>query len=405
MPVYAEKKKVNRQTQWYIRTYVTDENGNSKQITRHNKLWLGKNGFWLATQEENRLKNNILILSHDLSLGQACNDYIEEKRKTCKDSTCYSREGIIENHIIPFFKRDSSTNKVTHKDIIRWKDYMDKKGLDTKYKNECLRTLSGIYQSAVNNGKLENNPVKKVSIFQNTIEDKKKKKQKEIRYITLDQFNRFIANVDIPIWYTYFIILYYTGMRKGEVQALTWENVDFENKKIFVKFNLTVKTKESVYKIVETKNYKRREVDMSKRLYNTLLEYYNLISKEKSFKKTDFVLGGERPLAQTSIDRKKKEYFDLCDVNEITNQEFRHSHVSLLINEYIKSGETDTTKFFIMASNRLGHSIEVMIDTYLHLFPNVQESIVNLLDNLDAEQDQKQDQKNQNPLFSRLQVA
>ena len=62
--------------------------------------------------------------------------------------------------------------------------------------------------------------------------------------------------------------------------------------------------------------------------------------------------------------------------------EFRHSHVSLLINEYIKSGQTDTTKFFIMMSNRLGHTIDVMQKTYMHLFPSIQDEIVDLLNNL-----------------------
>ena len=62
--------------------------------------------------------------------------------------------------------------------------------------------------------------------------------------------------------------------------------------------------------------------------------------------------------------------------------EFRHSHVSLLANEYLKSGQTDTAKFFVMMSNRMGHSIQVMQDTYMHLFPSVQDEIVDLLDNL-----------------------
>lgn len=56
--------------------------------------------------------------------------------------------------------------------------------------------------------------------------------------------------------------------------------------------------------------------------------------------------------------------------------------MSLLINEYVKSGQTDTTKFFLMLSNRMGHSIKVMQETYMHLFPTIQNEIVDLLDNL-----------------------
>lgn len=56
--------------------------------------------------------------------------------------------------------------------------------------------------------------------------------------------------------------------------------------------------------------------------------------------------------------------------------------MSLLINEYVKSGQTDTTKFFLMLSNRMEHSIKVMQETYIHLFPTIQNEIVDLLDNL-----------------------
>ena len=87
-------------------------------------------------------------------------------------------------------------------------------------------------------------------------------------------------------------------------------------------------------------------------------------------------------LPQITIDRKKHKYFELSGVNEITTHEFRHSHVSLLINEYVKNGKTDTTKFFLMMSNRMGHSIPVMQETYMHLFPTIQNEIIDILDKL-----------------------
>ena len=78
----------------------------------------------------------------------------------------------------------------------------------------------------------------------------------------------------------------------------------------------------------------------------------------------------------------KHKYFELSGIREITIHEFRHSHISLLINEYLKSGQTDTAKFFLMMSDRMGHSIQVMQDTYMHLFPTIQDEIVDLLDKL-----------------------
>ena len=45
---------------------------------------------------------------------------------------------------------------------------------------------------------------------------------------------------------------------------------------------------------------------------------------------------------------------------------------------------------FIMLSERMGHTIEVMQQVYMHLFPNIQNQVVDIINNLDK-QDQKQD--------------
>lgn len=53
-------------------------------------------------------------------------------------------------------------------------------------------------------------------------------------------------------------------MRKGEVQALTWNDINFNTNEIIVNKTLSVKTKNSNYKITSTKNYLNRRIKMSK---------------------------------------------------------------------------------------------------------------------------------------------
>ena len=125
-------------------------------------------------------------------------------------------------------------------------------------------------------------------------------------------------------------------------------------------------------------------------LSDVIKKYYIIVSKYKDFNKGWFVFGNARFLAPTTIDRKKDEYFKKSELTEdtyITIHQFRHSHVSLVINEYIKSAReknisVDTKRFFIMMSNRMGHTVDVMEKTYLHLFPAVQDEIIDLLNNL-----------------------
>ena len=127
---------------------------------------------------------------------------------------------------------------------------------------------------------------------------------------------------------------------------------------------------------------------MSSHLKQELTNYKNEKTKYNNFKESWFVFGDINPLPKTTVDRYKHKYFELSGVNEITLHEFRHSHVSLLINEYVKASKEkgskiDMDKFFFMLSTRLGHSIEVMLKTYAHLSPDImQDEIVDLLDNL-----------------------
>lgn len=134
--------------------------------------------------------------------------------------------------------------------------------------------------------------------------------------------------------------------------------------------------------ITSTKTYMNRKIKMSKTLREQLLLYKEYCMQYSDFKESWFVFGCSRFMPQTTIDNRKHKYFKLSGVKEITIHEFRHSHVSLLINEYIKSGQTDATKFFLMMANRMGHSLKVMQETYMHLFPTVQNEIVDMLDNL-----------------------
>lgn len=174
-------------------------------------------------------------------------------------------------------------------------------------------------------------------------------------------------------------------MRKGEIQALNWKDINFENRTIKVSKTLYAKIKGKIkddVTITNTKNRKNRTIKMNNLLYEKLYNYKNIVMRYSDFNENWYVFGNTTYLSNTAIDREKDIAIKKSNITRITMHEFRHSHVSLLINEYIKSGQTDTAKFFLMMSDRMGHSIHVMQNVYMHLFPTMQDEIVDLLDNL-----------------------
>lgn len=386
MPIYEEKIKVNGQKRWFIRTYITDANGNCRQITKHNKEWLGRDGYWLAQQEENKLKCNIFVRNKKVFLKDAIERYLSDISQVNKESTCYSYENIINTNILPFFKKNYDLVLLKSNNIIEWHKWLlNKKTYKIAYLQKCHTVLSEILKNEIKYENIDINYAKNVGNFECKAIDKEKvvyDKQK-IRYITYDQFKIFINNIDDIFWKTFFSFLYFTGMRIGEVQALTWKDINFKEKTIIVNKTLTTKTKSGTWKITSTKNLKNRIVAIDNKLNDLLNEFYN---SKTNVAGNNFVFGNEdnEPLKEHKIKYNKNLFFKLAKIDEITNHEFRHSHVSLLINEYLKLGQTDTTKFFELTSKRMGHSVETMRKTYMHLFPNFQTQIINIIDALNA---------------------
>ncbi|MCI9434035.1 MAG: site-specific integrase [Bacilli bacterium] len=367
---------------WYFKTYKKDFNGINKAYK--SKKYLRKS----EAEEAERL----FLMKRDNPIKKefslVVKEFFIEMYKIRKESTVYSYENDYNSNIKVYFENKYITD-ITVSNINDWKNSLDEKKYKLSYKNKLYNVLKCIFDFAMKYYGLPINPVSISGRFQEKNDDVIKNEEK-IRYITYEQFKTFISTIDNITWKTFFTFLYYTGMRKGEVQALSWGDINFEENEIIVNKTLSIKIKNNNnqnYKLTSTKNNLNRKIKMSKVLKEQLLLYYNEVHKYTDFSKEWFVFGGPRFMPQITIDRKKDEYFKSANLEPITIHEFRHSHVSLLVNEYIKTSkdknmEIDTAKFFLMVSNRMGHTVDVMQRTYLHLFPTIQDEIVDLLDNL-----------------------
>lgn len=327
------------------------------------------------------LKNNNPI---NKRFDLVADDYFDNLKKIRKESTVYTYIKDYNKHIYPYFKH-SYINCINISDIRKWAEMLEKTGYKIEYLNKLYNILKNIFDFGMKNYNLEINPVSVYGRFQEK-NDKITTDEDKLRYITLDQFNQFISVVDNIMWKTLFSTLFYTGCRKGELLALTWNDINFNLNEITINKTLydNIKGKTT---ITSTKNNLNRKIIINKTLKNILINYKNEVMKFTDYSDSWFVFGNTTNLASTTINRYKHKYFELSGIKEITIHEFRHSHVSLLINEYIKVSKeknmkVDTTKFFLMMSNRMGHTIEVMQRTYMHLFPTIQDEIVDLLDNL-----------------------
>ena len=109
--------------------------------------------------------------------------------------------------------------------------------------NRDLGVLKCIVNRAVFNGLLEKNPIQKVRAFREESRD---------RTLTHEEYRSLLGYCS-PRLSAIVQLAYWTGMRKGEILGLRWEQVDFQNKVV----NLEA---------ADTKTQEKREVPLTEAL-------------------------------------------------------------------------------------------------------------------------------------------
>lgn len=252
-------------------------------------------------------------------------------------------------------------------DVIVWQNEImalkDKQGntLSPTYLKTIHNQLSAIFNHAVRFYELKSNPARRAG-------NMGKERTKEMLFWTKDEYVRFSnAMMDKPISFYAFEILYWCGIRLGELLALTKNDIDVI--KGTIRINKSYQRIKSRDVITEPKTPKSiRIVKMPDFLTEEIKEYmksiYGLEAKDRLFTITKSYLHNEMKRGCKNTGVKKIRIHDL-----------RHSHVSLLIEMGFSA---------VAIADRVGHENIDITYRYAHLFPSKQ---VEIADKLSIERD------------------
>ncbi|MCM1371351.1 MAG: site-specific integrase [Clostridium sp.] len=215
-----------------------------------------------------------------------------------------------------------------------------------------------------------NNVYPKMSNFTNPNEIKK-----EMEFWTYEEFTQFVSVEKDLMFKCLWKILYFCGLRKGEARALTWKDIDFEEKLIKINKGISDHVNGKRYIITSPKTLaSNRILPMPNELIEDLKKLKKQISQYKRFNINWFIFGGKHPIGDDIIRRRKNNNCILSNVKQIRIHDFRHSCASLLINN-----GADIT----MVAKFLGHSkIDETLNTYSHMFKDKLNNIITLINNL-----------------------
>ena len=298
-----------------------------------------------------------------LTLAEVFDLYLHNDVKfNLKGSTQYVMQHDFDRHIAPVLG-NLKLEEIKKRNIIDWQNNLTAQDYAYAYKKKIKSFLSAIFKFAIQYLDYTENPVKNCPPF------KKPQEHIEMNVWSLDEFNRFISVVDEPMYHATFMTLFYMGIRKGELQALTWKDIDLNAKKMSITKTLTRKTTKGTYEITPPKRpSSNRVISIPSQLIDELSQYKALCST-----KDKFAFGGDKPIDEKALDRKLTKWCNIAGVKIIKPHEFRHSHASMLI--YLKAS-------IVLISKRLGHkSIDETLRTYAHLMNAEQDEVMNLLSN------------------------
>lgn len=204
----------------------------------------------------------------------------------------------------------------------------------------------------------------------------------EMKFYTPEEFKKFISCEHDLEYITLFKTLYFCGLRLGEITALTWDDIDFEKKTLSITKAISRVDGEYVKSRPKTQT-SIRTLPMPNSLFEHYVEYYNQSKAYYGFKNSWYVFGQTKPINGENLRNRKTRIAKLAGVKQIRLHDFRHSCASLLINNGAN---------VMVVAKYLGHAkIDITLNTYSHLFNSKLDDIVNLVDKVYLDEQNKND--------------
>lgn len=378
MPINKTNKKKNGLQGYRVRVNYTDMNGNSQQVER---MAYGRSeAQMLEKQLLTEFKERKEVSKSKMTVNQLVEEYGEYHKIEVKASSLDSIMKTLRLRVQSYLG-ECRLDKLTQPRLAEWKVTIGKQDLSDTTKKNAYSIFVALLNYAVKMQYIPKNPLAILGNFKDS-SDVSKQPQK-LRYYTSEQFQKYIAVVKnhcstVTDWgfYVFFNLAFFTGCRKGEINALKWS--DWEGNTLHIRRQITQKLKGQDVETTPKTKSSIRDLQVPKPLMK-ILEEHKARQQEAShlFTEDYRICGGEKPLRDTTIDKKNRQFADEADLPRITIHEFRHSHASLLINNGIVIQEV---------SRRLGHStVEQTWNVYSHLYPNQEEKALEILNQIEVE--------------------
>ncbi|RKM60584.1 site-specific integrase [Butyrivibrio sp. CB08] len=350
MPVYKE----NDSNTWRSQFYYTDWTGK-----KHKK---NKRGF-KTKREAQQYEAEFVKQARadmDMMLSSFVEVYLKDKEVELKQRTLRNKRYMFETHVIPYLG-NKKMNEITASDILAWqKAVKDSKDYSDAYLRMLQNQVTALFIHAQRIYYLKDNPCKRVKKMGRS-------DNRSLNFWTLEEYRKFIDTFDKgSMHYLMFELLFWTGMREGELLALTKNDIDVGQMTLRINKTYFRLHGEDVITTPKTDS-SIRTIDLPKFLVDEVQDYWSKLYKHPSDARLF-------PVVAEALQHIMARHIKKAEVKKIRVHDLRHSHCAYLINQGIQP---------LIIKERLGHKdIKVTLNTYGHLYPSEQKRVANLLNDL-----------------------
>ncbi|HEY8889311.1 MAG TPA: site-specific integrase [Clostridium sp.] len=362
---------------------------------RHNNLKSPRDIYSLTVKGlESKIKTITNELDHGIANNKECFEtflcdwLFDVHFINIKPSTKERYEGIYRNYIKNSMLSRIKIKDLTSKDIQNYYNDLIKKGKTVNSIINLNKIIAPCVRYAYNNDKIIKDFSKSV-VLPKEDEEKKLNKIDDVQPFTLDEQKKFIAAIEGHDLEVLLITALNTGLRQGELLALTWDDIDVDNNTIIVnkavkyisdvskegrgKYKITIQTPKS-----EASN---RTVSIPE-LLTTRLKKFHLEQKELRLKMANLYIDNKLVFCNIyggylDNNNVRKRYKRILVNNKIRDRKFhdlRHTYATRLfeLNEQPKT-----------VQSLLGHSnISITLDTYTHVLESMKVKAATKLNDL-----------------------
>ena len=289
--------------------------------------------------------------------------WFEQYKTTVKESTLYTQNSIINIQILPYF----GSLRVDKIDTAYCQKQVNRIFKSLRNYNNAINLTRRIFEYAKAMKQIKTNPMNDVVVPRKskTLGDT----DKQAEFYTKKQLQEFLQLLEKngPYqMYVVFRVLAFTGMRKGELAALKWSDVDFKNETISINKTVAHSSNGSLHIQAPKTSKSIRTISVDNTTLNILKTWKNELRKElfkqgKNIDKGDgFIFHRKNGnFIAKHINGFLHSFLRKYNLPPIKPHGFRHTHASLLFESGASIKEVQ---------DRLGHeNINTTMDIYTHV--------------------------------------